>query len=104
VICADHAPFYHALKAGRAVACAFVFDTDILQSLPQRADRRADFIWQSVQELAAALRGAGGELLLLHGSARDEIPKLAATLGVQAVYVRRDRASLARHASARKAS
>ena len=86
----DHAAFYHALKAGRVVYCAFVFDTDILQSLPQRADRRVEFIWHSVLELAAALRGAGGELLVLHGSAREEIPKLVASLGVQAVYANRD--------------
>jgi deoxyribodipyrimidine photo-lyase len=86
----DHAAFYHALKAGRAVYCAFVFDTDILEQLPRRADRRVEFIWHSVQELAAALRGEGGDLLVLHGSARDEIPQLAARLGVQAVYANRD--------------
>ena len=92
----DHAAFYHALKTGRAVYCAFVFDTEILNLLPQRADRRVEFIWQSVQELAAALRAVGGDLLLLHGRARDEIPRLAAKLGVQAVFANRDYAPLAR--------
>jgi hypothetical protein len=33
----DHAAFYHALKAGCAVCCAFVFDTEILQALSRRA-------------------------------------------------------------------
>ena len=86
----DHAAFYHALKASRSVYCAFVFDTDILAALPARADRRVDFIWQSVQELAAALRRNGGGLLVLHGSAREEIPRLAHRLKVQAVYANRD--------------
>jgi deoxyribodipyrimidine photo-lyase len=92
----DHAAFYHALKAGRMVYCAFVFDTEILEQLPRRADRRVEFIWQSVLELATALRAEGGELLVLHGRARDEIPKLAARLGVQAVYANRDYEPLAR--------
>jgi DNA photolyase len=33
----EHGAFYHALKAGRAVYCAFVFDTEILEALPRRA-------------------------------------------------------------------
>jgi deoxyribodipyrimidine photolyase len=32
----DHAAFYHALKAGRAIYCAFIFDTEILDTLPRR--------------------------------------------------------------------
>jgi deoxyribodipyrimidine photo-lyase len=100
----DHAAFYHALKAGRAVYCTFVFDTEILEQLPRRADRRVDFIWQSVKELVSALRGEGGDLLVLHGSARAEIPKLAAKLGVQAVYANRDYEPLARARDAAVAS
>lgn len=86
----DHAAFYHALHAGRAVYCAFVFDSEILQALSQRQDRRVEFIWHSVRELADALRERGGGLIVLHGRARDEIPALAARLGVQAVFANRD--------------
>jgi deoxyribodipyrimidine photo-lyase len=100
----DHAAFYHALKAGRAVYCAFVFDTEILDALPRRADRRVEFIWHSVQELASALRRNGGDLLVLHGRARDEIPRLAARLGVQAVYANRDYEAQARARDAAVAS
>jgi len=35
----DHAALHHALRASSAVYCVFVFDTDILASLP-RDDRR----------------------------------------------------------------
>ncbi len=86
----DHTAFYHALTAGRAVYCAFVFDTEILDTQPRRADRRVEFIWHAVRELASVLRRNGGNLLVLHGRARDEIPRLAVTLGVQAVYANRD--------------
>jgi deoxyribodipyrimidine photo-lyase len=86
----DHAALYHALKSHPRVYCAFCFDTEILDALPSRADRRVEFLWRSVQELDAALRGRGGGLIVLHGRAREEIPPLAVRLGVRAVYANGD--------------
>ncbi|HEX9181682.1 MAG TPA: deoxyribodipyrimidine photo-lyase [Burkholderiales bacterium] len=85
----DHAALHAALTAHGAVHCAFVFDTEILEPLP-RTDRRVDFLWHSVVELKAALERLGGGLHVLHGRAREEIPRLAARLGVTAVYCARD--------------
>ena len=86
----DHAALHAALEAHRAVHCAFVFDTEILDALGSNADRRVTFIWESVRELKAALEARGGGLHVLHGRARDEIPRLARSLGVGAVYANRD--------------
>jgi deoxyribodipyrimidine photo-lyase len=86
----DNAALYHALKASSQVYCVFVFDTEILDRLSDKADRRVDFIWRSVQELRTALEAKGGGLILLYGRAQAEIPKLAQQLGVQAVYANRD--------------
>lgn len=86
----DQAALYHALKASRAVHCVFVFDTDILDGLEDRADRRVEFIWLAVGELKAALEERGSTLHVLHGSARRLIPEFARKLGVQAVYCNRD--------------
>ncbi|MDH4094993.1 MAG: DNA photolyase family protein [Betaproteobacteria bacterium] len=86
----DHAALHAALRGHRAVHCVFVFDTEILDALPSRADRRVDFIWRSLGELRAALIALGGGLHVLHGRAREEIPRLAARLGVAAVYANRD--------------
>ena len=86
----DHAALHAALRGHRAVHCAFVFDTEILDALPARADRRVDFIWRSLGELRTALAALGGGLHVLHGRARQEIPRLAAHLGVAAVYANRD--------------
>jgi len=102
----DHAALFHALKGAKRVWCAFVFDTDILDALP-RQDRRVVFIRDSVVELDAALAklgaqqpmamltsaaasGASPGLIVRHGSAKVEIAKLAALLGVQAVYANHD--------------
>ncbi|MBK7469824.1 MAG: deoxyribodipyrimidine photo-lyase [Betaproteobacteria bacterium] len=50
----DHAALTRALDHGGRVLCAFVFDRAILDRLEQRADRRVEFIWESVRELDAA--------------------------------------------------
>ncbi len=87
---ADNAALYAALKAARRVYCVFVYDTEILDVLPSRTDRRVEFILQSVDELGRELAARGGQLIVLHGSARAEIPRLATALGVQAVYANHD--------------
>jgi len=87
---ADNAALFHALKACRQVHCAFVFDTDILGELP-RHDRRVEFIHDAVLALDERLRAAAGAgLLVLHGGPLQEIPRLAAQLGVQAVFASHD--------------
>ena len=86
----DHAALYHALKSSAQVFCVFVFDTDILEKLTDKADRRVEFIWESVRELKTALQKNGGDLIVQHGSARALVPQLAKQLGVQAVYANRD--------------
>jgi deoxyribodipyrimidine photo-lyase len=91
--CVDHAALYHALKAARRVYCAFVFDRAILDPLRADgcvADRRVAFIRASLAELDARLRAAGGGLIVRHGFATGEIPRLAAELGVDAVFANRD--------------
>jgi len=108
----DHAALYQALRAARQVWCVFVFDRAILDELP-RADRRVEFIHDSVialdaelGALASAHGGAGAaRLLVRHGQARDEIVALACELGVQAVYASHDDEpfALARDAAVRAA-
>lgn len=86
----DHAALAAALEAKRSVHCAFVFDTEFLGALRSRVDRRVTFIWDSVRELQAALEARGGGLHVLHGQAREEIPRLARKLAITAVYANRD--------------
>lgn len=97
----DHAALYHALKASRQVWCAFVLDRDILDPLLERglhADRRVEFIVDSLHDLDGQLRrlAAASRLdgrfgvIVRHGFAREEIPRLARELHVQAVYANHD--------------
>ena len=86
----DNAALSRALEETKAVYCVFVFDVEILDALPRKNDRRVEFIWESLQELKAALVGFGGDLYVLRGRARDEIPSLALQLQIQAVYANHD--------------
>jgi len=86
----DHAALAHAMAAARLVYCAFIFDREILDALPDRHDRRVEFIRASIIELEECLVGRGGGLVVRHAFARTEIPELAATLSVQAVFANHD--------------
>jgi deoxyribodipyrimidine photo-lyase len=109
----DNAALYHALRAARRVWCAFVFDTEILGPLlaqGQKADRRVEFIRDSLVDLDGQLRAlgqshgvVGAGLLVRHGPASETLPALAAQLGVQAVYANHDDdpAAVARDAQVR---
>jgi len=79
-----------AAAGGAAVYCVFVFDTAILDALPSRRDRRVAFIHAALCELHAALAARGGGLIVRHGDARDEIPRLARELGADTVFAARD--------------
>lgn len=86
----DHAALYHALKTSSQVFCAFVFDTEILDLLVNKQDRRVEFIWESVKELKAALQAKGGDLIVMYGKARELIPMYALQANIHAVFANRD--------------
>ncbi|MBO4119581.1 deoxyribodipyrimidine photo-lyase [Cupriavidus gilardii] len=89
----DHAALHYALKHARRVWCVFAFDREILDPLLARGlrtDRRVAFILASLAPLDAALRAAGGGLIVMHATARTAIPELARELDVQAVFANHD--------------
>ncbi|WP_338845879.1 deoxyribodipyrimidine photo-lyase [Massilia sp. W12] len=99
----DNTALLAACRMARRVYCVFVFDATILQTLP-RIDRRVEFIHACCGELAQEVRALGGQLLFRHGDPQQEIPALAHTLGVQAVFANHDiePAAMARDAAVAK--
>lgn len=89
----DHAALFHALRSCSQVHCVFLFDEEILAPLA-RADRRVEFIRESVVQLDADLRAlsghAEGGLIVRQGLAAQEIAALAQQLGVTAVFANHD--------------
>lgn len=99
----DNAAIYHAAKQCEQLFCAFVFDDSILSALPH-ADRRVEFICQSLAELDADLSRTATHpeagLITRRGLPQDIIPALAHELGAGAVFCNDDDepAALARDA------
>jgi len=89
----DNAALSAALLSCTQVHCVFVFDQEILDVLP-RADRRVEFIRETLVELDASLRQLAGKplagLIVLHAWATDAIPTLASALKAQAVFAAHD--------------
>jgi deoxyribodipyrimidine photo-lyase len=96
---ADNAALYHALSTCEQVICVFVFDSDILDALP-RADRRVEFIRESLVDLDEQLRAAANRpdvgLTVLHPTPHERmtaiecIPRLAQQWKVDAVFANHD--------------
>jgi len=104
----DHAALYHALRSCSQVHCVFLFDAQILAPLA-RADRRVEFIRESLVQVDAGLRAlsghAEGGLIVRQGLAEQELPRLAQELGATAVFANHDDEpdALARDARVRRA-
>ena len=89
----DNAAIYQAAKHCAKLYCVFVFDDSILCALPH-ADRRVEFICQSLSELDADLRQHTSRpetgLITRRGLPQDIIPALAQQLGASAVFCNDD--------------
>ncbi|MBC7601945.1 MAG: deoxyribodipyrimidine photo-lyase, partial [Ramlibacter sp.] len=94
----DNAALHHALRSCGQVHAAFIFDSAILDELP-RADRRVEFIRDSVAALDEDLRLLSKDedagIIARHADSVDEMLRLAAELGVQAVFANHDDEPLA---------
>ena len=90
---ADNAALCLALGSCRQLHCVFILDREILDPLP-RADRRVEFIRESLCGLDKDLRQLSGKpgtgLIVRHGVGRQEIVTLARALRVQAVFAAHD--------------
>lgn len=86
----DNHALYRALTHARHVVCVFVFDTDILNALEDKAHRRVEFIRESLAEIQRILRKHGSALTVLQGRPVEEIPALAMRMKASAVFVNHD--------------
>jgi len=64
----DNAGLYHALKSGLPVLSLFIFDTNILDKLEDKTDKRVSFIHRELTELNTQLSQLGTSLLVKAGT------------------------------------
>ena len=72
----DNAALYHALAENKKVLPLFIFDTEILNALEEKNDRRVEFIHQSLTILKTQLEGLGSSILILYGNPVELFRKL----------------------------
>jgi deoxyribodipyrimidine photo-lyase len=87
---ADNAGLYHALRGGHPVLPLFIFDTEILEQLEDRADARLTFIHDAISDLHRALGELGSTLLIRHGSPLAVYESLVQEYDIAAVHTNRD--------------
>ncbi|MBC7919747.1 MAG: deoxyribodipyrimidine photo-lyase [Ferruginibacter sp.] len=86
----DNAGLYHALRSGYPVLPVFFFDTDILDCLEDKRDRRVEFIHQALLEMQQELVGLGASLLVRHGQPVDLMRGLLEEYDVAEVHTNHD--------------
>ncbi|NJC27220.1 cryptochrome/photolyase family protein [Neolewinella antarctica] len=94
----DNAGLYRAQKSvesndsdtDNAVLPIFIFDREILDKLPEKADARVMFIRDNVQKLADHYREMGSDLRAFYGHPLDIWKALLDEYDVKAIYVNRD--------------
>ena len=86
----DNAGLYHALKSSDAVLPIFIFDTNILDGLEEKKDKRVHFIHNALATIQARLEGMGSTLHVLLGRPLDCFKQLTDLYQVAAVYTNHD--------------
>ncbi|MFA6152038.1 MAG: deoxyribodipyrimidine photo-lyase [Chitinophagaceae bacterium] len=86
----DNAGLYYALKRSKSVLPVFIFDTNILNKLENKKDKRIDFIHFALTEIQGQLNHMGSNLSVFHGKPIDIFRKIIAKYNVDAVYCNHD--------------
>ncbi|MGD9898996.1 MAG: deoxyribodipyrimidine photo-lyase [Calditrichaceae bacterium] len=86
----DNAGLYHCLESGLPVIPVFIFDTEILNQLNDRNDRRVEFIHDSLMDMQSKLALSGRSMLILHGSPESVWRKLIKKFRIKSVYMNHD--------------
>jgi deoxyribodipyrimidine photo-lyase len=86
----DNAGLYYALKLNSSVLPIFIYDTDILERLENKEDKRVEFIQFAIQDLQNKLIKIGSSLLVLHGKPIDVFKKIISDYTVKNIYTNHD--------------
>lgn len=86
----DHHALSMALKECDEVYIAFIFDDIILNKIKDKNDSRLSFIVESLKEIENQLITYNSSINIAYGDPIEEVPKLAAQLGITNLYYNRD--------------
>ncbi len=86
----DNAGLYHALKENESVLSVFIFDTEILNQLEDKADARVEFIHQHIEKLQQQLTAFNSSILVLVGTPEEVFKNLLKKYKITKVYTNHD--------------
>lgn len=86
----DNAGLYHALNSGLKVLPVFILDTDILNHLEDKADKRVDYIHQALDSINKELNLHNSGLKVCHGKPLDIFKNLMDEFEIDTVFCNRD--------------
>jgi len=86
----DNTGLYHALNSGLKVIPVFIFDTDILNQLEDRKDKRVDYIHQALQAIHKDLKKYNSGLYVYYGTPIEVFKKIIQDFNIDTVFSNRD--------------
>lgn len=86
----DNIALYRALTEQRNVLPLFIFDTEILDKLSNKADKRISFIFGYLKKIKLELEKSGSSLMIKYGRPSEIFEELSQTFDISAVYANHD--------------
>ena len=86
----DNAGLFHALKDNNPVLPLFIFDTNILDELDDKADRRVEFIHLALLDIQKELVKMGSTLDVRYGDPVDVCKSLFDEYDIEKVFINHD--------------
>ncbi len=86
----DNHGLYQALNNSDSVLALFIFDTLILNKLPEKKDKRVVYIYDILYKMNDILKENGSSLLTIHDTPKKAFEKIAKDFSVKEVYTNHD--------------
>jgi len=87
---ADNAALYHALRSDAPVLPVFIFDTNILDQLEEKEDRRIQFIYDALLEMQETLEQHNSSLHVVHDTPEEAFKMLCSKYNIGKVFTNED--------------
>lgn len=86
----DNAALYYALKGEYPVVPVFIFDTNILNDLEDRKDRRVEFISEALKEMQTHLKTQTSSLVFFYDTPENAFKSLLSNFDIKTVFANED--------------
>ena len=89
----DNAGLYHALKSGSPVVPIFIFDTNILDKLEDKKDKRVEFIRDTLAGIQKELKEIKSGLRVSYGTPQESFEQLLSEYNIETEKMKLDKES-----------